>query len=186
MTKVYELKYPELTAKTIKEGDRYQNNRGSWYTVGRKVGTSSYSIIFDTGNVGITNISAMRVGKPSNPYDRLLCGVGYIGEGVFNPTVNGKKTKLYSTWSNMIKRCYYSGERAKAYDGCSVCPRWHSYQHFCEDAHYLDGFDKWYENDIPHAWALDKDIKIKGNKIYSPDACMFVSKEENDAARNYE
>lgn len=180
MTKIYELKYPELTAKTIKIGDRYQNNKESWYTVMNYLGDNLYSISFDNGVSNTATVDSMRKGKPSNPYDNLLCGVGYLGEGVFAPTVKGKKTKLYSAWSNMIKRCYYEGERTKAYQGCTVHPWWHNFQHFAADVHYLDGFEDWYENDIPHAWALDKDIILPGNKEYGPDACKFVSQSENN------
>jgi len=32
-------------------------------------------------------------------------------------------------------------------------------------------------------YQLDKDIKVQGNKLYSPDTCLFVTQEQNLAAR---
>src|SRR5690554_1544968 len=42
------------------------------------------------------------------------------------------------------------------------------------------GFYSWYkEQDPPEGWQLDKDILYKGNKVYSPDTCVFVPRELN-------
>ena len=74
----------------------------------------------------------------------------------------------------MIQRCYSNKHRRvyKSYEGCSVIRDWHNFQNFAEwfYANYpKDGLD----------YQLDKDIKIPGNKEYSPSACSFVSASEN-------
>lgn len=56
--------------------------------------------------------------------------------------------------------------------------RWHNFQVFAN----------WYTDNYPRNLAsgeyqLDKDIRIEGNKEYGPDACKFVSRSENMAAR---
>ena len=101
------------------------------------------------------------------PYEPKVYGVGYIGEGDYKVRENGILNSIYNTWHDMIDRCY--GNRVyKTYEECSVCEEWHSFQTFAE----------WYEEnyyEIPgEIMNLDKDILIKGNKIYSPDTCVFV------------
>jgi hypothetical protein len=72
----------------------------------------------------------------------------------------------------MIKRCYSTKclERDYTYKNCSVCEEWHNFQNFA----------KWYDENyyqVPREQMnLDKDILHKGNKIYSPDNCVFVPK----------
>ncbi|MFT8312942.1 MAG: hypothetical protein ABF633_01660 [Clostridium sp.] len=78
--------------------------------------------------------------------------------------------KAYQTWSNMMTRCYNKKwqEKFPTYIGCSVCDEWHDYQVFA----------KWFYDNYyiinGHRMDLDKDILIKGNKIYSPNTCVFV------------
>lgn len=47
-------------------------------------------------------------GHVSNPYDKKIYGVGYIGVGEYKPSNNKKMTKSYIRWSNMMRRCYSS------------------------------------------------------------------------------
>ena len=51
---------------------------------------------------------------------------------------------------------------------CSVYEGWHNFQNFA----------KWYEDNYyeieEEQMHLDKDILVKGNKVYSPDTCVFV------------
>ena len=58
------------------------------------------------------------------------------------------------------------------YIGCTVCELWHNFQNFAEwyDENYSAGMEGYH---------LDKDIKIKGNKVYSPSTCMFVKPGDN-------
>lgn len=105
----------------------------------------------------------------------LLCksifGVGYCGVGGFKQSTNGKKNSTYSAWYNMLLRCYSEKHREKypTYSDVYVCDEWHNYQNFA----------KWYEENKVSGMELDKDIKIKGNRIYSPKTCIFVSQDEN-------
>ena len=96
---------------------------------------------------------------------KLLQGVG-INDLYGHNILNGKRLKFYGTWKNMIHRCYSDKFQIRypTYIGCSVCDEWLVLSNFKEwfDANYLDGM------------ALDKDILIPGNKIYSPEACSFV------------
>ena len=109
------------------------------------------------------------------PYEPRLFNNGYLGEGKYKVKENGKQTKVYSTWKNMLTRCYDNKchEKYPTYKGCIVCEEWHNFQNFAE----------WYEenyytvdNEKMH---LDKDILIKHNKIYSPETCIFVPERIN-------
>ncbi len=103
-------------------------------------------------------------------------GVGFIGYGVHKTTYKRKITRCYSAWIHMFERCYCPKRLARRpkYKGCTVCPEWHNFQVFAEwfYKNYIDGYE------------LDKDIKINGNKIYSPEACMFVTTADNSEKAN--
>ena len=81
--------------------------------------------------------------------------------------------KSYSVWSGMLNRCYNKKHPNKAYIGCSVCEEWYNYTNF----------EKWFDENYytidGEEIELDKDILIRGNKIYSPDTCIFVPKRIN-------
>ena len=108
-------------------------------------------------------------------YEPKVFGVGYIGEGRHNTLINGKRTKCYDVWRRMIERCYSSKyhDREPTYIDCEVHKLWHNFQTFSE----------WFENNFyqieGQRMELDKDILCKGNKMYSPDACVFVPQRIN-------
>lgn len=86
---------------------------------------------------------------------------------------DGKKIPkvAYKHWFSMMSRCYGKvKEKETSYIGCVVCDEWLVYSNFKEwfDKNYIDGYH------------LDKDILVKGNKIYSPETCCFVPKEINN------
>lgn len=90
------------------------------------------------------------------------------GVGV-NDLLYAEHDRVYNYWNSMLRRCYSECFLSlnPAYRGCTVCPEWHT----------LSNFKKWFENPInayQDGYALDKDILIKGNKVYSPDTCCFV------------
>ena len=109
-------------------------------------------------------------GKIKCPYDRSVYGVGYFGEGKYKATENGKSTRVYNTWHNMMVRCYDSKYHKKkpTYIGCEISEEFYNFQNFGswdEDNYYkIEG----------ETMCLDKDILLKGNKIYSPNTCVYV------------
>ena len=114
-------------------------------------------------------------GEISCIYERRTYGVGYIGNGKYVASINGKHTKCYMIWKNMLRRCYdpKSIEKRPTYKGCEVSPEWHDFQVFS------DWFQTNYYEIEDERMALDKDILCKGNKIYSPDTCIFVPNKIN-------
>ena len=77
-------------------------------------------------------------------------------------------------WYSMIQRCYKECyDNKPTYLECSVCDEWLCYENFEKWFN-----ENWYE--VPDkTMCLDKDILIKGNKIYSPETCCFVPQEIN-------
>ena len=115
----------------------------------------------------INNIRNKKVKDSMLPF---VCGVGYIGEQKSNIKRLSKK-ESYICWRNMIKRCYDSAfhKERPTYADCEVCKEWHCFT----------AFDKWFDEHYVEGWCLDKDILVKGNKIYSPSTCCFVPNELN-------
>ena len=107
-------------------------------------------------------------------YKRLVHGVG-ISDSSFSVSmkIDGKTVmhRAYSCWFEMLNRCY--GEvwlsRYPSYRDCSVCSDWLTFSNF---------YRWWKENHI-EGFELDKDIRIPGNRVYSPESCMFVPGEIN-------
>ena len=118
-----------------------------------------------------TEYKHFKKGNVKNPYDKTVCEIGYLGVGKYKlREKDGKHTQAYKTWLSMISRCYnpYCLNERLTYKDCYVCKEWHCFQNFA----------KWfYKNyyEIPNQrMHLDKDILIKGSKIYSPETCVFV------------
>lgn len=120
--------------------------------------------------------SNFKSGCVKNPYDKTICGVGYIGAGKYKTGTETKHTEEYQNWTCMIRRCYDERlkERYSAYYGdCAVCNEWHNFQTFSEwwnDNIYRVGTERMH---------LDKDILFNGNRIYSPDTCLIVPQRIN-------
>lgn len=99
-----------------------------------------------------------------------VMGVGYWGKSGTDVT-----HWTYRLWDNMLTRCYSEAfqRRYPHYIGCSVDEEWFNYYTFkewCENNYYQVGYE---------ACALDKDILVKGNRVYSKDTCVFVPQEIN-------
>lgn len=104
----------------------------------------------------------------------LILGVGTNSGGRYKTAIDGKITKSYATWQNMLSRAYCPKVKAQrpTYIGCSVVEEWLEYQEFAE----------WFENHeySNHGYQLDKDLLLPDNKIYAPDRCVFVPSQLNN------
>ena len=77
----------------------------------------------------------------------------------------------YRTWANMLKRCYSeSSLRSEpTYKGVTVCEEWKRFS----------SFKAWMEKQNWQRKELDKDLLVRGNKIYGPETCVFISRRLN-------
>lgn len=159
--------------KTIdKTGEKNINNFGSEMIIVDYRNNMDIDIYFpeyDWTAKGVQYVT-FKNGKIKCPYERSVYRVGYLGKGEYKASKNGKNTRVYKTWSCMLKRCYDEKlhEKEPTYINCEVCEEWHNFQNFA----------KWYyenyyevESERMH---LDKDILVKHNKIYSSETCVFV------------
>lgn len=104
------------------------------------------------------------------PYEPKVLNKGYLGEGRYKVSENGKITRVYQIWNDMLRRCYSEEYHKKhlTYIDCEVYKDWLNFQNF----------GKWdkenYYKINNETMNLDKDILVKHNKIYSPDTCIYV------------
>lgn len=119
--------------------------------------------------------SKFKNGGVKNPFHPSVYGIGYLGEGKYKSKENNKHTKTYKVWYDMLQRCYdpYYLNKYETYINVYVCKEWLNFQNF----------GKWFEKNYyeieGEKMCLDKDILVKGNKIYSPETCIFVPERIN-------
>lgn len=109
----------------------------------------------------------------------IKCAYESLKTPIFNIGINdlsySKRTAAYRAWIQMLRRCYNKKEHSnhnKTYSDCSVVNTWLLFSNF----------KKWFENPnngYISGYHLDKDILVKGNKIYSPETCCFVPSKIN-------
>ena len=112
----------------------------------------------------------------------LICGVGI--NDVDAPTwwiENGKRVycPIYRCWNRMLERGHSIREKTRHpnYQEVTVDPVWHR----------LSKFTEWLDTQPQANWrelSLDKDLLVKGNKVYGPDTCCFLTHAENNVFRS--
>jgi len=155
-------------------GETNKNNIGNLMKIIKYRNATDIDVLFlDTGFVALNRAyKEFSKGILKDLYDKNIYEIGYQGEGEYK----GGRTKKYRTWYSMFFRCYDNKFHIKqpTYVECTVCEEWHNFQVFA----------KWYDNnyyEIPNeVMHLDKDILFKGNKIYSPENCIFVPQKINN------
>lgn len=110
-----------------------------------------------------------------NPMYPSVLGKGYMGVGEYG----SKDRKVVNLWNNMLGRAFDDKRHAvrSDYKGVTVCEEWLNFQNFAK-WFYSQQFHNAID-DHGRSYHLDKDIIVKGNKIYSPENCCFVPNEIN-------
>lgn len=113
--------------------------------------------------------------------DRLVYGVGindanYVvskydssGSGATRQNKLIWRCPFYMKWVAMLKRCYGKLGDYPSYKTCYVCNEWLIFSNF----------RAWMNEQDWEGRELDKDVLVKGNKVYSPDTCVFVESRIN-------
>lgn len=78
-------------------------------------------------------------------------------------------TKIKDLWSCMLQRCYGNRVNAPTYKDCSVSQDWLKCSKFFDDIRKFENYEM-----IHKGWQLDKDILVKGNRVYSKETCCIV------------
>lgn len=155
--------------RSISVGDKFQNKYGVYTVVAYE---DYYNVLVEfeeTSHKVITNGSAVLKGLIKDPMIPSICNVGFIGFGNYVTRKNGKRTVESCVWENMIRRCYSKSEDNPTYTDITVCNEWHNFQNFAS----------WFVENYKENFELDKDLRVFGNRIYSPEKCEFIPKRVN-------
>lgn len=160
----------------MKMGDIYKTKNSGDLVVLAYSSHCNVDIEFiDTGFKATVTADNIRRGLVKDKMRPIKYGLGFIGCGDHKSSDRyGKHTKAYACWTAIFQRCYeinrsYNNIR---YEDCFVSKEWHNFQNFAE----------WYAKNYPKDsgdYQIDKDILVDGNRIYSPNFCKFVTRQEN-------
>lgn len=170
------IKMPKL--KTERIGEENISKRGQRMKIVEYYGAQKIVVEFDDKNKTKVNTTyaLFKSGSTVNPYAPSVFGVGITG-AKYKTYENGKKKKEYIAWCHILARCYKRNYVDRTtYDDVICCNEWLLYENFYEWLHSQRNFDKWLHG---YKWAIDKDILVKGNKVYSPETCCLVSMNVN-------
>ena len=122
-----------------------------------------------TGFETVARLGDIRNGEVKDRLSPSVYGIGVVGTK-YPISEGGKDTKDYALWNNMLQRCYSDAYKKKrpTYEGCGVSENFKYYEYFYEWCHKQIGFSN-------KNWHLDKDLLVKGNKVYSESACVFYT-----------
>lgn len=161
-------------AKLELEGNIFPSNNCGDFKVLKYNSTTNVEIEFVNTKTKMTvSASNIKKGSIKDPNYPSIYGVGYIGQGEYTSRVKGIQPASYKRWKEMLNRCYnINASEYNSYGGRGVivAPIWHNYQNYAA----------WWEANCPNdSFTVDKDVLLKGNKLYSPETCCFVPSDIN-------
>ena len=148
------------------------NNQGEQMKIIEYIDAKNIKVLFlNTNNIVKSRYSHFKEGSIKDYMYPSILNVGYLG------TPNKVNTKDYSyyCWIGMLDRCYGETDKNPTYKDVTVCEEWLNYSNFKQ------WFDINYYEIEGESVQLDKDLLLKGNKIYCPKFCCFLPKIINEA-----
>ena len=165
-----------LNAVSYKDcvGKVFKSSNSGDFKIVKYNDTANVEIQFlNTGYEMVARLNHIRSGEVKDPYSPSVCGVGIVGTK-YPSTISGRNTKEYDLWKSMLRRCYSDTHKKKrpTYEGCEVSDNFKSFEYFYEWCNKQIGFGV-------SGFELDKDLLMKGNKVYSENTCVFIPQEIN-------
>ena len=157
----------------VNVGEVYENNVGLKFVVIEYNGCNDVKVKFvDSSYTTFSTTNNIRSGSVKDKMSPSVYGVGVVG--VNSISTNQKPHQEYVFWNSMLQRCYDLSYQLKrpTYIGCTSSNNFKYYPYFKDWCNKQVGFGN-------KGWCLDKDILVKGNKLYSEDTCCFVPREIN-------
>ena len=158
----------------ITSGEVFKNKSGNEFIIVYCDNSFNVRIRFiKTGYEKSYELSQIRKGLVKDRFAPTVCSVGFVGDK-YATKLNSVPLPQYVLWSNMLKRCYSDSYKKKkpTYIGCEVSENFKYYEYFYEWCQSQVGFGN-------QGWHLDKDLLVKGNKVYSENTCVFLPIEIN-------
>ena len=157
----------------VNVGEVYENKAGLKFVVIEYNGCNDVKVKFvDSSYTTFSTTGNIRSGSVKDKMSPSVYGVGIVG--VNSISTNQKPHQEYVFWNSMLQRCYDLSYKLKrpTYIGCTSSNNFKYYPYFKDWCNKQVGFGN-------KGWCLDKDILVKGNKLYSEDTCCFVPREIN-------
>lgn len=131
-----------------------------------------------TGYETTTSSSTLIAGEVRDWQAAGVLGVGIVTKS--HISLKNAYPKEHQLWQSMLTRCYSPKYHhiSPAYKDCGVSDNFKYLDYFINWCHKQVGFNV--VDDKGKSFHLDKDILVKGNKIYSEDTCCFVPNEVNN------
>ena len=157
----------------IQQSILYESSSGKFKIISYKDSKNVRVKFIDTGFETVARLDNIRNGKVKDRYLPSVYGVGIVGTK-YPISEGGVHTKEYELWKNMLRRCYSDTYKKKypTYIDCKCSENFKSYEYFYEWCNEQIGFGN-------IGFELDKDLLVKGNKVYSEDSCIFIPTEIN-------
>ena len=170
MVDIVEKRRNELLGKEFET-----KNFGKCFIVDYKGNRDVTVMFYEPKAVVKCQLGSLKDGLVRNPYYPSFYGVGYIGVGQYS----AKDREAYDRWTSILGRAYCEkfSNRHPAYKDVTVCDEWLNFQNFAK-WYYSQKFST--EKVGDRNYHLDKDLMVRGNKVYSPETCCFIPSEINN------
>ena len=163
----------------IKKEDVFKSEKYGDFEVVEYINSRNVVVRFlSTGFETTAQAVSVLKGNIKDKYLPSVHGVGILGD---NLTVDetGKHTKEYKLWSDAIGRCYSikTHKKSKSYSDCYLTDDFLRFSYFSSWCKEQKGFGN-------EGWVIDKDLLVKGNRVYGEGFCCFLPEEINIALTN--